>query len=221
MTEATRLRSRAAIVAIAPIVLLVGSFYHPFLSAPTDPQVIAAAVASDATRWALAHVTMGVAYGLVALAFVALRSHLREAGEERWSVIALPPIVIGSTLFAILTGMEFGPPAAAAAGADAVAAQSWLFPWFVPILLSGALSFAVGAIGFAIAIVRSSVLRPGLTRFVVGALVLMAVARFVPVAVAPYMVAVAGAAALWPLAAAMWRSRLTGPAGQPRPMPAT
>ena len=216
--ETTRSRLRAAIVVIAPAVLLVGFFYHPFLTTPTDPAVIAAAVASDATRWALAHVVIGVGYGLAALAFIAIRSYLREAGEERWSVIALPLAVLGSTLFAILTGMEFGPLAAAGAGADAAAAQAALIPWFVPVLLAGAVSFALGAFAFSAGVVRSAVLSPPLTWLVVGALVVMAVARFAPVSLAQYVIAVAGVMALWPLAYVMWKHPQARLAGQPRPV---
>lgn len=51
------------------------------------------------------------------LAFIALRSYLREAEEERWSAPALPLIVLGSMLFVVLTGMEFALLAAAERGA--------------------------------------------------------------------------------------------------------
>jgi hypothetical protein len=220
MPETAR-QVRAAIVALAPVVLLAGFFYHPYLSPPTDPAVIGTAVDSDATRWALAHLAIGVGYGLVALAFVALRSYLRDVGEERWSPIALPAIVIGSTLFAILTGMEFGPLAAAAAGADAAAAQAALVPWFVPVLLAGAVSFGLGVLGFAMGIARSGVLSRQPTRFVVGALVVMVVARFAPLGAAQYVIAVAGVAALWPLAAAMWKHPNARSAAQPGPVPAS
>jgi hypothetical protein len=140
-------------------------------------------------------------------------------GEERWSVLALPPIVLGSTLFVILTGMEIALGAVAETGGDAQAVQAALSPWFVPILLAGAIGFALGAFGFAIGIARSAVLRPGLTRVVTGALGMMAVARFVPLSVAPYMLAVAGVVALWPLAYEMWRHSATRPSGHPRPLP--
>src|SRR5215203_4507103 len=141
----TRARFRAAIVAIAPAVLLVGFFYHPYISLPTDPVAIAAAAASDTMRWGLAHLAISVGYGLVVLAFLAIRSYLSEAGEERWSILALPFIVMGSTLFVVLTGMEIGLMAAAETRADVQAVQSALFPWFIPILFTGAL----GVLGFA------------------------------------------------------------------------
>jgi hypothetical protein len=201
-------------------VLLVGFFYHPYISPPTDPVAIAAAAAPDTTRWGLAHLAISVGYGLVVLAFLAIRSYLSEAGEERWSILVLPFIVVGSTLFVVLTGMEIGLMAAAETGADVQAVQSALFPWFIPILLTGALSFALGVLGFAMGIIRSGVLGPRLTWIVVGALVVMAVARFVPLSVAPYVIAAAGIAALWPLAYEMWKyPEPAQPATQARPMP--
>lgn len=221
MTDTTRPRLRAAIVAFAPMVVLAGFFYHPYLSAPADPAVIAVAIAADERRWALAHLLIGVGYGLLAVAFVALRSYLREAGEERWSVVALPPAVMGSTLFAILTGMEFGPLAAVAAKADTAAAQAALFPWFIPVLLMGAISSALGGIGFATAVARSGVLGSQLTRLVVGAFTVMVVARFAPLGAAQYVIAIAGVVALWPMAFAMWKHPEARRAGQPRWMPAT
>ena len=149
MSTTTRARFRAAIVAIAPAVLLVGFFYHPYISLPTDPVAIAAAAASDTMRWGPAHLAISVGYGLVVLAFLAIRSYLSEAGEERWSILALPFIVMGSTLFVVLTGMEIRLMAAAETRADVQAVQSALFPLFTPILFTGALSFALGVLGFA------------------------------------------------------------------------
>ena len=205
MSATTRARFRAAIVAIAPAVLLAGFVYHPYISPPTDPAAIATAATSDTTRWGLAHLTIAVGYGLLVLAFLAIRSYLREAGEERWSILALPFIVMGSTLFVVLTGMEIGLLAAVETGADVQAVQSALVPWFIPILLTGALSFALGILGFAMGIVRSGILSPQLTWIVVGALVVMAVARFVLLSVAPYVIAAAASVALWPLAYEMWK----------------
>jgi hypothetical protein len=109
------------------------------IAPPTDPAAIASAASSDTTRWGIAHLAIGVGYGLAVLAFLAIRSYLREAGEERWSSLALPFIVIGSTLL-----MEIGLLAAAEAGADVQAVQSALFPWFIPILLTGAITFGLG-----------------------------------------------------------------------------
>jgi hypothetical protein len=223
MSATTRARFGAAIVAIAPAVMLAGLFAHPYIATLPDEEAVAEAVAADTTYWGLVHLTAAVASGLLVLAFLAIRSYLRDAGEERWSVLALPFIVVGGTLFAVLPGMEFVPLAAAEAGADAEAAQAALAPWFIPIQMTGAITFAVGVFAFAKGIANSRVLSRRLTWLVVGALVVMAVSRLVPVgAVQFYVQGAAGVVALWPLAYEMWkRPEAARPAGQPRPITTT
>jgi hypothetical protein len=223
MSTTTRARFRAAIVAITPAVLLAAFAYHPYIANLTDKAAVAAALASDTTRWGLSHLAVGVGSGLAVLAFLAIRSYLREAGEERWSVLALPFIVIGSTLFAFLPAMEIAMLAAAEVGADVEAVLAALDSWFFPLFLTAAVIFALGVLGFAMGIVRSGVLGPQLTRLVVGALVVMAVARFVPLGAALYVGGAAALVALWPLAYEMWQhpEAVRPPAGQPRPMPAS
>lgn len=214
-------RLRAAIVVIAPAVLFAGFAYHPYVTYGTDEIALAEAAAADTTRWGLSHLLIGVAYALLALAFIAVRSYLREAGEERWSAVALPLIVAGCALFPILTGMEFALLAAAETGGDVEAAQSELMPWFIPVLLIAAVSFALGALGFARAIARSKVLSSQRTRLVVGALVVMAAARFVPLGVGQIVIGLAGLLALTPLAYEMWERPGARPERQPRPTPAS
>ena len=216
MSAANTARFRAAVAAFAPTVLLLGFLYHPYLANATDEAALAEAAASDTTRWGLAHLAIGVGYALMAVAFIALRSYLREAGEERWSVWALPFAVMGSALFPILTGMEFALLAAAETGGDGEAAQTELFPWFIPILVTGGICFTLGAIGFAMGIVRSGVLSRRLTWLVAGALVVMAAARFVPLGAAQIVIGVAGILAFWPLAYEMWRSPSAGRTDEPR-----
>jgi hypothetical protein len=222
ISATTRARLGAAIVALAPAVMLAGLFAHPYIATLPDEAGVAEAVAADTTYWGLVHLTAAVASGLLVLAFLALRSYLREAGEERWSILALPFIVVGSTLFAVLPGMEFVPLAATEAGADAEAAQAALAPWFIPIMVTGAITFAVGVFAFANGIANSRVLSRRLTWLVVGALVVLAISRLVPVGVVQFYVqGAAGIVALWPLAYGMGkRPEAARPAGQPRPMPA-
>lgn len=81
----TRARFRAAIVLIAPAALLAGFIYHPYVTIGTDEAALADAAASDTMRWGLSHLAIGIGYALLALAFIAIRSYLREAGEERAS----------------------------------------------------------------------------------------------------------------------------------------
>ena len=169
MSDSTTSRYRAAIVAVAPAALLAALLWHPYIAGrlPNDA-AIAAAVAADTTRWGLAHLAAGVASGLVILAFVAIFSYLREAGEGRWSVLGLPFIVIGSTLYTMLPGMEFAPLAAVEIGSDPEAAQAELQSWFVPVLVTGAITFALGVLAFSKAIVDSGVLSPNPPKDVLG-----------------------------------------------------
>ena len=193
-------RHRPLAVVAAPAVLFAGFVYHPYVSNATDDEAIANAVVADTTRWGLAHLAIGVGYALMVLAFLALRSYLREGGEEGWSSLAFPLAAVGSALFAILPGMEFAPLAAAETGGDVEGAQEELMPWFVPIFLAGAITFTLGIGGFAMAIVRSGMLTTQVQRLVVGALILMAAARFVPLGAAQIVIGVAAIVALWPLA---------------------
>jgi hypothetical protein len=221
MSLTTRARLQAAIVVIAPALLLLGFAYHPYVAKGTDEAALATAAASDTTRWGLSHLAIGIAYALTALAFIAIRSYLREAGEERWSVVALPLIVAGAALFPILTGMEFALLAAAETGGDVEAAQTELMPWFVPVLVTGAVSFALGALGFALGIVRVGLLSARFSWVVAGALVVMAAARFVPLGAAQVVIGLAAVVALWPVAVKMWSRPRPRPAERPGPLPAS
>ncbi|MGH3133078.1 MAG: hypothetical protein ACRDNY_04955 [Gaiellaceae bacterium] len=217
----TRTRLGAAIVAVAPAVLLAGVLYHPYLSGFFDSGELAAAVESDTTRWGLAHLAVAIAYGLLAVAFVAVRSYLRKAGEHRWSNIALPFVVLGCTMFAVQAGMEFGPLAAAEAGGDVEQTQEELVPWVIPTVAIGALAFTLGILGFAKGIADTGVVSPGVAKLVVGALVVTAAVRFLPLGETLYVHGVAGVAALWPLAAAMWSRPEPHVVDEPRAAPPT
>lgn len=210
MSDHAKGNSRAAILIIAPAVMLVGFFYHPHIGSPRDVDFLirlAGAVVADPLRWAVSHLMLAVGSGLIVLAFLALRGRLREEGEERWSRPAVPFIVMGSVLYALLPAMEFAPLAVARTGADTetiAATQGALFTWMLPVLMTGALLFLIGAVGFAVAIVRGAILRAPLAGLVVVSLVAMAVARFVPLAALQLHVqGVLGVIALWPLAYAM------------------
>jgi len=219
MTERTTSRLRAVITALAPLVLLAAFMWHPYIAGrlPND-SAIADAVADGPTRWGLAHLAAGVASGVVVLAFIAVRGLIRERGDDSWSALGLPFIVMGSMFYTLLPGMEFAPLAATEAGSDAAAAQSALQPWFLPVLLIGAITFAIGVLSFARGIAGLSILSPGLTGVVVVALVIFAVSRFVPLfAVQGYVQAAAALVALWPLALRMWTPPPAPIAGAARP----
>lgn len=208
MSATSKARSRAAIVAVAPAALMAAFFSHPHIPGrlPNDAAV-AAAVVANPTHWGLSHLGLGVASGLIAVAFLFVYLHLRASGEAEWGGTALGFVIVGSTLYAVLPGMEFAPLAAARTGADVEAAQAALGPWFVPLLATAAVTFAVGAVRFAVGIVRSGVLNAPLGIFVAGALVVMAASRIAPFTAIQFQVqALAALAAFWPLAYVMWRS---------------
>ena len=100
-------------MAIAPALLLDQFVYHPYVTNGTDRPRLRMRRPPTRLAGGLSHLAIGVGYALMAVAFIACRSYLREAGEERWSAWALPFAVFGSALFPILTGMEFASLAAA------------------------------------------------------------------------------------------------------------
>jgi hypothetical protein len=216
-------RWRTIILIAAPVALFAALAAHPYLSGrlPNDGEV-AVAVAGGTTRWGLVHLATSVASALIILAFLAVRSYLREAGEERLSTFGVPFVVVGSTLFAVLPGMEFAPLAAAETGATPAgieATQEALTSWFVPVLAAGSLAFAIGAFSFSRAVSLTTLGGPALTRVVVVALIVMAVSRSVPLAAVQFYVqGVAAIVALWPLAYAM-RTQTAPYSGRSRPMP--
>ena len=159
-----------------------------------------AALTADVTRWSVAHLAVAVAAPVVALAFLAVAAALRQRGEWRWSGRSVPFLVVGSSLFALLPAMEITVLAAYLSGADPVRAVLLeLDAWFVPVLLSGAAIFALGAAFLARSVVSAAVLGRGMTSLVVTALLVTAASRFLPFAPALLAGAVALVAALWPL----------------------
>lgn len=214
---------RAAILAAAPAVMLAAFLYHPHIGNPVEPDTarrIAGAVAEDPRRWATAHLLAAVGSGLLVLALLALHHHLREAGETRWSGPALPLAVMGSVLYALLPAMEFAPLAAHQAGVDAQAVQEALYTWFVPTMVVAAVLFLAGAAGFALEVSRSTLLPPPLCRLVAGALVAMALARFVPLSLVQFHVqGLLGLVALWPVAHRVWAGKPSADAGRTPPRP--
>lgn len=197
--------ARPIITALAPAVFLGGMIYHPYIATPLDKQDVARALVADTTRWGASHLVVGIGSGLLALAFLAVRSYLRDLGEDRWSRRGLPLVVLGSALFTMLPAMEIGALAGSEAGADAELAQTELDPWFVPILLSSSALFAAGCICFAIAISRQGVGGPGMAKGIAAGLVAIALVRFVPLGASFYVGSVLTVAALWALAYQMWR----------------
>lgn len=200
--------ARAGIVAVAPVLLLLALVYHPYVARLDNDATVAAELNADHARWGLSHLAVGIAAGLLLLALLIVIGRLHAAGEHTWSTLATPFLVLGSTLFVLLPAMEIGALAAARAGADVPAVLDELNTWFVPVLVAGALTFAIGVGGLALSVRRSGLLGRGATDVVVAALAVMALARFAPFGLALYVGGVAGVVALWPLAHEM-RGRST------------
>lgn len=202
----TTSHTRAAVTFAAPGLLAVALLWHPPIPGrlPND-DLIAEHVASDPTRWGLSHLATALASAVMILAFIAIRGYLREAGDRSISAVGLGLIVVGSTAYAVLPGMEFAPLAAHETGADPGAAQQALQPWFTPTLIIGGGLFFLGAVAVAEAIRRTGVLG-SVTTLVYVALVVMAVSRLLPIGAFQFYVQVIAAfVALVPLAVAMWR----------------
>lgn len=198
---------RACMVAGAPLVLALAFAFHPYLPG-RQPNVAALgdAVVADPTRWGVVHLATGLGSALLAVAFLLVANHLAEAGETRWSRIGLPLALVGCVLYAMLPAMELAPLAAFESGGDPVAAQEELLGWFLPVLILSGITFGAGAVCLAVSVSRSRLLPKAATRLVAGALVVMALSRFVPLsAVQFYLHSLASYAALLPLAYSMLR----------------
>ncbi|MFC5728783.1 MULTISPECIES: hypothetical protein [Nocardioides] len=200
--EATA-RGSAAIVAIGPLVLLGALLWHPPLPGRLpDSNAVADAAAADTTMWGLSHLALTIASAMIVLSFVAVRGHLRDCGDRSLSAVGLGFVVIGSTLYAVLPGMEFSLLAADETGADLAATQDALESWFVPVLIGGSLLFAIGTTLFAVAVVRSATLGRTEALVIAGALVFFGLSRLVPIGVVQFYVQPAAALlALLPIAA--------------------
>ncbi|MGH8891876.1 MAG: hypothetical protein ACRDWY_00990 [Actinomycetes bacterium] len=205
--------ARAGVTALSPVVLLIGVVYHPHLDDLRDKGAVAHALTADTTRWGIAHLIVGLAAALVLLAFLSVDAFLREGGHSQMSAVGVPFIVVGSVLFAFLPAMEIAMLGVHTAGADVEEVLQEMNTWFQPILLAGAGVFAVGVACFAVAIARSRVLGSRLTWLVVGALVVAAVTRFVPLGPALYVGAAALVVALLPVAVVMVRHPTLDPRG--------
>lgn len=205
--ETTNGRAGAAAVAIAPLLLLMAFALHPHIgSGFPDQEAVGAAAAEQTTRWGVAHLVTGVASGAIALAFLAIRAWLRGTGGNSWSARGVPLVIMGSTLYTFLPGMEFAPLAAAQSGGDVAAAAEALIPWFVPIQVIGSLAYGAGALAFARGICDGAILSTKVERLVVIALFVTVFARLVPVVTVQFYVqAAASLVAFWPLALEMWK----------------
>jgi FtsH-binding integral membrane protein len=132
----------------------------------------------------------------------------------RTAIVAVAPTVL-------LVGFVYHPyvPNGTDESALAEAAASNTTRWGLAHLAIGIGS--LGAVGFALSTARSGVLSRQLTWLTVGAFVVMAAARFVPLGAAQIVIGVAAVLALWPLALEMWTNPEERSTEQPRSIPAS
>ena len=205
MSSRSTSNASAAIVAAGPVLLLGALLWHPPLPGRLpDNDAVAEAAAADITRWGLSHLAAAVASAAVAVAFIVIRSYLRERGDGWFSAVGVALVVVGSTLFAVLPGMEFSVLAAHETGIDIASAQDAIQPWFITVLIAGSLVFAAGTTLFAVAVVRSAPMGRTAVVAIAVALVVFGVSRVVPIGVVQFYVQPAAALlALLPLAVAI------------------
>lgn len=174
MSEQSRRRARAAVLFLAPVVFVAGILAHPFVRTYLESHVVAEAVRDAPGQWLAAHLTIAVGIGLVLVAVVVIRGEFRAAGEQRWSVVGTPALLVGGALLAAVVGAEVTLAAVVDTGGDvhAVLETGVTFPPF----LAGMALFALGWLCFAVAFYRVPLLPMPLNWLVIAASVAIPVA---------------------------------------------
>ncbi len=173
MAERTQIRLRAFALFAAPVPLLVAFIIHPYLINEFDISAVAADVVADPGRWVLAHIMLMVGFTVILIAVVALRELLRTAGEERWSIIAVPLLIGGGTVFNAVWGMEIAVAAVANVGGDVEAVFNESDRWLGPAGIVGYVMWIFGWLSMALAVYRSRILGRRQTWVVLAATIVM------------------------------------------------
>ena len=198
MSAQDRTRTGAAVLFIAPVVLLAGLAAHPFVHNYLDGGVsLAAAVAAAPSRWAWSHLLIALGLGLLLVAVTIIRRRLRDAGEQRWSVVALGLLLAGGTLLAASVGSEITLAAVATSGQDVLATLQAGEHTTAPLHFGGALAFAAGWVCLAVALHRAPILPRAQTWVATAALAIVAGMLFVPQTSAAYAYSAALVTANW------------------------
>ena len=211
MSEVTQARLRAAVIAIAPVVALIGASYHPYIGDLADNAATVKVVEADPTRWAWAHVIEMGGNVLAVLAFISIGSYLRASGERLWSFIAVPLITASAVLFTAVLGMSLIWSAMSEVGAPIEPVMDAVDPWYQPITLGILAAAVLGLLSLAMAIYRSQVLGRRLTWVAAAAIVVSTFTILVPATWGEQVFNVAAIVAFWPLAYGMWRDTVEAP----------
>jgi uncharacterized membrane protein YhaH (DUF805 family) len=138
------MRVAAAALFIAPIVLFAGLLAHPFVHSYLDASLVAGAVNRTPGRWAWSHLFIAIGLGLLLVAVTVIRHRFRDAGEQRWSVVAMRLLLMGGTLLGALVGSEITLAAVVTSGQDVLAVLEAGETSVAPLYFGGALMFAAG-----------------------------------------------------------------------------
>jgi hypothetical protein len=210
MLSTTQHRLEAAVVAVAPVILLLGFVYQPYIGDYSDTAAGASTIAEHADRWALAQIVIGIGMALTLVALVVVRELLSTRGENRWSFYALPLLLVGGAgIMAAEAGGALLLAAVANSGVDVVAVMDAATVWENAVFGVVALLFGLGWLGYAVALWRAQLLERSTTQIVIGAIVVLVVSVFLPWGWASFVSAVALIVVLWPLAARIWREEST------------
>ena len=174
----------AAVLFIGPAVFVAGSLGHPFVRDYMDPSLIADAISAAPGQWAVSHVNLAIGLGLVLLAVLVIREQFRRAGEQRWSAVGVPLLIVSATLLGAIVGSEITLAAVVDSGGDvlAVLEASATSTWLLVLLL-----FGLGWLSFAMAFYRAQILPSALNWAAVVALVAIPIASFIPQTWATYV----------------------------------
>lgn len=202
-------RVRAAVVLAAPVTLLVGWLLEPYVDNPTDPVLLGQAVAAGPDRYLWSQLILGVALVLLMLSMVAIRYYMRDAGEDRWSFLAVPLLLTGFGAAMFVTGaaavgtwttVQLG------GGGDEVARFiDQAHRVGLPVSGIGFILIDLGLVTLAVAVKKSGILTEGAAWTVVGAFILSVVAGFIPTGWALRVVGVGLLIGLWSIGYRMWQ----------------
>lgn len=211
-------RARAAVLFIAPVVLLAGVLAHPFVSNYLEIGVVAAAVSGAPDRWAAAHLILPIGMALLLLAVVVIRGEFRRAGEQRWSVMAVPLLFLGGAMWGAIAALEITYAAVANSGGEVLAVMETNEAWAVPYVLLAAPIFLLGWISLAFAFYRVPILPDTLNWVAIAAIVLIVLASFIPQTTGTYGWGVGALVVSWLVG---YRIMTRASAGSEAPVPTT
>ncbi len=200
MSDTTQARFRALALFSAPVVLLAGFIYHPFVADETKVQSFVDAASPDLDRWAWTHVILAIGFVLASLAVLAARHELRSAGEERWSLLAVPLLVTGNAFLVGIWFQEVDVAAVGKLGGDIEAFLRQSGTWLEPLALAGFLTMGLGWILLGVGVFRSRILNPIPSWSIAGPMVLILAGLLTPSTGGAYVFGVGVLGFMWLLA---------------------